>query len=148
MIGIMLLDGLDEPAQAFVVAQDRNVAGHNRRRCLEGVLDIGHLITFLANPALRRLRLECADLAVNSRPGRSRNRVTRQRPTGFAKAIDHPAVHRMVKNRRQIVAAKGFPPRSRAHPSRSKNRPFGPLQARKALLYAARSRTIVSPVPR
>jgi hypothetical protein len=57
--GIMVLDGSDEPPQTFVVAQERNFAGHDRRRGLHGVgLGVGHLITFLANPAIGSLRAE------------------------------------------------------------------------------------------
>ncbi|HEY2894375.1 MAG TPA: hypothetical protein VGJ16_09195, partial [Pirellulales bacterium] len=50
MLGIVVLDGLREPEQAFVVAQQRHIAWHDRGRGLHRIahghqIDLGHLVT-------------------------------------------------------------------------------------------------------
>ena len=57
-------------------------------------------------------------------------------------AAEHPRP--IQENEWRYGSAALFQPAVRRRPVRS----FGPLQARKALLYAAGSRTFVSPIPR
>jgi hypothetical protein len=51
--GVLPPDPLRKPDQALIVAHDGDVTGNDRRRCLYEIgLDVWHLVSSLANPAL------------------------------------------------------------------------------------------------
>jgi hypothetical protein len=84
MFGIMIFNGLREPPQTFIVAEQRDIAGHDRGCGLHKMgLGVGHLVTFLANPASRSFRVECVGLAVNSRQRQFANLFNAAAPCGF-----------------------------------------------------------------
>ena len=138
ILGIVLPDGLCEPAQAFLIAYrgffDGTIEG-SASAVESGCLALDHLLG--ENPGAAQIRLRISRFAAMggcgavSRDGHdaARRRPFLARPEPAKRSCGHKVFRQVIESR----AASGT---------------FPPLQGPVALLYAAHSRTSVSPVPR